>query len=278
MHAFISLARLINAHLPQQDSQIGEPFFSALERVCSIHANCRSLLRTQHQRAGLELMDLMSSYQETAYEHLCRSAACIRLKDASQSFREFEPFGRLSACTAPWWTRRSLVRDTDPREKNAKMMGVLQGRSATCYTMHASAISRSVATGGSRESAGGLGTRMRRRWTPCCSAPPQRCGSGLCSSSTAQQKLLAHATTPCFRGQCRLQAVFSSILSAFCISITICNHTKMDAMLSLRQQHYVASYTICCMLSMSGMSVQVYRGPDKGWRGRHAAADRDACT
>ena len=56
-----------------QGAQIGEPFFRALERVCSIHANCRSLLRTQHQRAGLELMDLMSSYQETAYEHLCRS-------------------------------------------------------------------------------------------------------------------------------------------------------------------------------------------------------------
>jgi len=57
-----------------QGTQIGEPFFKALERVCSIHANCRSLLRTQHQRAGLELMDLMSSYQETAYEHLCRSS------------------------------------------------------------------------------------------------------------------------------------------------------------------------------------------------------------
>ena len=67
---------------------------------------------------------------------------------------------------------------------------------------------------------------MRRRWTPCCSAPPQRCGSGLCSSSTALQKLLAHATTPCFRGQGLLQAVFSSILSGLCISMTICNHTK----------------------------------------------------
>ena len=78
MHAVVSLARLANTHLHQQGSQIGEPFFSALERVCSIHANCRSLLRTQHQRAGLELMDLMSSYQETAYEHLCRSAAYIR--------------------------------------------------------------------------------------------------------------------------------------------------------------------------------------------------------
>ena len=48
-------------------------FFAALARVRVIHENCRSLLRTHHQRAGLELMDLMASYQETAYERLCRS-------------------------------------------------------------------------------------------------------------------------------------------------------------------------------------------------------------
>ena len=73
-------------------------------------------------------------------------------------------------------------------------------------------------------------------------------------------------------------SVFSSILSGLYISITICNHTKLDATLSLRQQHNVASHSIHCTLSVSSMSVQVYRGPDKGWRGRHAAADRDACT
>ncbi|EIE27799.1 component of oligomeric golgi complex 6 [Coccomyxa subellipsoidea C-169] len=67
-----------------QGQQIGEPFFVALERVRGIHGNCRSLLRTAHQRAGLELMDLMSSYQETAYEHLCRwvQGECRRLGDA----------------------------------------------------------------------------------------------------------------------------------------------------------------------------------------------------
>ena len=144
--------------------------------------------------------------------------------------------------------------------------------------MQASAITRSVATGGSRESAGGLGTRMRRRWTPCCSAPPQRCGSGLYSSSTAQQKLRAHATTPCFRGQRLQQAVFSSILCGLCISMTICNHTKMDATSSLRQQHTVPPNSIDCTLPLSSMSVQVYWSPDQGWRGRHAAANRDACT
>lgn len=55
-----------------QAEQIGESFFGALERVRAIHANCRNLLRTHHQRAGLELMDAMSNYQETAYERLCR--------------------------------------------------------------------------------------------------------------------------------------------------------------------------------------------------------------
>lgn len=52
--------------------EIGSAFFAALARVRQIHDNCRSLLRTHHQRAGLELMDMMATYQETAYERLCR--------------------------------------------------------------------------------------------------------------------------------------------------------------------------------------------------------------
>ena len=50
-------------------------FFAALSRVRAIHDNCRQLLRTHHQRAGLELMDLMAAHQESAYERLCR---CVR--------------------------------------------------------------------------------------------------------------------------------------------------------------------------------------------------------
>ena len=53
---------------------MGSQFFSALSRVRQIHDNCRALLRTHHQRAGLELMDMMATYQETAYERLCRCA------------------------------------------------------------------------------------------------------------------------------------------------------------------------------------------------------------
>lgn len=51
---------------------LNEKFFVALEHVRKIHSNCKSLLQTHHQRAGLELMDSMSTLQESAYERLCR--------------------------------------------------------------------------------------------------------------------------------------------------------------------------------------------------------------
>ena len=55
-----------------REEDISENFFKALLRVQEIHANCKILLRTHHQRAGLELMDMMAVYQEAAYERLCR--------------------------------------------------------------------------------------------------------------------------------------------------------------------------------------------------------------
>lgn len=60
-----------------QSGQVGPAFFEALARVRTIHDNCRSLLRSHHQRAGLELMDQMSHYQEGAYETLCRWVLCL---------------------------------------------------------------------------------------------------------------------------------------------------------------------------------------------------------
>ncbi|PNW74161.1 hypothetical protein CHLRE_13g587750v5 [Chlamydomonas reinhardtii] len=55
-----------------QGEEVSPAFFAALSRVRAIHDNCRQLLRTHHQRAGLELMDLMAAHQESAYERLCR--------------------------------------------------------------------------------------------------------------------------------------------------------------------------------------------------------------
>ncbi|CAL9155520.1 unnamed protein product [Musa hybrid cultivar] len=66
-----------------REEELGENFFKALVHVQEIHANCKILLRTHHQRAGLELMDMMSVYQEGAYERLCRwvQAECKKLGD-----------------------------------------------------------------------------------------------------------------------------------------------------------------------------------------------------
>lgn len=62
-----------------REEDISESFFKALLRVQEIHANCKILLRTHHQRAGLELMDMMAVYQEAAYERLCRCVLYIFL-------------------------------------------------------------------------------------------------------------------------------------------------------------------------------------------------------
>lgn len=66
-----------------RDEDLNENFFKALSHVQEIHANCKVLLRTHHQRAGLELMDMMAMYQEGAYERLCRwvQAECRKLGD-----------------------------------------------------------------------------------------------------------------------------------------------------------------------------------------------------
>jgi hypothetical protein len=40
--------------------------------VQAIYDNCRGLLRSQHQRAGMELMEQMVRLREAAYERLCR--------------------------------------------------------------------------------------------------------------------------------------------------------------------------------------------------------------
>ncbi|KAL4591354.1 hypothetical protein LXL04_004313 [Taraxacum kok-saghyz] len=54
-----------------REEELNENFFKALSHVQTIHGNCK-VLRTHHQRSGLELMDMMAVYQEGAYERLCR--------------------------------------------------------------------------------------------------------------------------------------------------------------------------------------------------------------
>lgn len=70
-----------------REEELNDNFFNALTHVQKIHANCKVLLRTHHQRAGLELMDMMAVYQEGAYERLCRwvQTECRRLGDTDNS-------------------------------------------------------------------------------------------------------------------------------------------------------------------------------------------------
>ena len=54
------------------DEELPQHFFQALERVKAIQANCAKLANTDQQRAGLELMDVMTTYAESAHEKLRR--------------------------------------------------------------------------------------------------------------------------------------------------------------------------------------------------------------
>ncbi|KAE8727762.1 putative ATP-binding cassette transporter [Hibiscus syriacus] len=60
-----------------RDEELNDSFFKALSHVQEIHANFKILLRTHHQRAGFELMDMMAMYQEGAYERLCRFISAL---------------------------------------------------------------------------------------------------------------------------------------------------------------------------------------------------------
>ncbi|XP_041348478.1 conserved oligomeric Golgi complex subunit 6-like [Gigantopelta aegis] len=55
-----------------RDGQLHKDFFSALGRVKQIHTDCKVLLRTNQQTAGLEIMESMALHQESSYERLYR--------------------------------------------------------------------------------------------------------------------------------------------------------------------------------------------------------------
>ncbi|PVD24289.1 hypothetical protein C0Q70_14760 [Pomacea canaliculata] len=55
-----------------RDGSLHEDFFKALKRVKQIHSDCKVLLRTNQQTAGLEIMESMALQLESAYERLYR--------------------------------------------------------------------------------------------------------------------------------------------------------------------------------------------------------------
>ncbi|KAF9342560.1 Golgi transport complex subunit 6, partial [Mortierella sp. NVP85] len=46
---------------------VNPAFFDALEHLETIHADCNALLITDHQRAGLEIMEKMRTYRNISY-------------------------------------------------------------------------------------------------------------------------------------------------------------------------------------------------------------------
>ncbi|KAF9169273.1 Golgi transport complex subunit 6, partial [Mortierella sp. AD010] len=52
--------------------EVTPAFFDALEHLENIHADCNALLITEHQRAGLEIMDSMRTYRSISYDKLYR--------------------------------------------------------------------------------------------------------------------------------------------------------------------------------------------------------------
>ena len=53
-----------------QSRSVGDGFFAAVKRVKRIHEDCKLLLRTSQQRAGLEIMESMAMHLEAAFEQL----------------------------------------------------------------------------------------------------------------------------------------------------------------------------------------------------------------
>ncbi|KAJ7384244.1 Golgi transport complex subunit 6 [Desmophyllum pertusum] len=55
-----------------RNGPISETFFEALGRVKEIHNDCKLLLRTKQQTAGLQIMEAMALHLESSYEKLYR--------------------------------------------------------------------------------------------------------------------------------------------------------------------------------------------------------------
>ncbi|XP_067127837.1 conserved oligomeric Golgi complex subunit 6 [Centruroides vittatus] len=55
-----------------RDGGLNEDFFKVLSKVKKLHNDCKILLRSNQQTAGLEIMESMALHQEAAYERLYR--------------------------------------------------------------------------------------------------------------------------------------------------------------------------------------------------------------
>ncbi|CAO3673791.1 unnamed protein product [Umbelopsis vinacea] len=56
--------------LCSSSAPVDAQFFKALEHLQQVHGDCRLLLMTEHQKAGLDILESLAGHQETAYEKL----------------------------------------------------------------------------------------------------------------------------------------------------------------------------------------------------------------
>ncbi|KAJ3104423.1 Golgi transport complex subunit 6 [Phlyctochytrium bullatum] len=73
IHLFVPTDEEVSL-LTSSSSNVGPEFFSALRRCLEISDDCKALLTTDNQRAGLEILEKISQYLEVAYEKLFRWA------------------------------------------------------------------------------------------------------------------------------------------------------------------------------------------------------------
>eukprot|EP00890_Picochlorum_soloecismus_P004840 jgi/Picsp_1/5357/NSC_02718-R1_component of oligomeric golgi complex 6 len=69
-----------------KEGTIDDGFFEALKHIQIVHGNCRALGLSHHHKAGLDLLDELSSLQDEAFKNLCSwvQAECLKI-DAPES-------------------------------------------------------------------------------------------------------------------------------------------------------------------------------------------------
>jgi len=93
----LSFAEQAILHGSSREAAITDEFFRVLERVQSIHSNCRMLMHSGHQTAALEIMEQMALYQEAALERLYRwtLSHCRNIESGETSILLTQAMSRL---------------------------------------------------------------------------------------------------------------------------------------------------------------------------------------
>lgn len=75
----LSLAEQAILRGSSREAAVTDEFFKVLEKVQSIHSNCRMLMQSGHQTAALEIMEQMALYQVCFFINLTKlkSLVCV---------------------------------------------------------------------------------------------------------------------------------------------------------------------------------------------------------